>query len=203
MTPKQEKFAEEYVRTGNATMSAVHAGYSKATASAIGFENLRKPEIRDRIAALSTDRQEQAMVDSIWLLRRLADEATADLADLHDENGAIKPIHEWPMIWRQGLVSGIEVQEEYEGEGDERRASGRTVKLKLSDRLKRLELIGKHVNIGAWQQAPENHLHLHQGDGGDIDPRKGAMAVLELLRQVALKDSGTKSDIEAEAKSSG
>ena len=51
LTVKQEKFVDFYVETGNATESAIRAGYSKRTAAVIGQENLRKPYIRKAIAA--------------------------------------------------------------------------------------------------------------------------------------------------------
>ena len=46
LTPKQKKFADEYIKTGNATQSAVEAGYSKRTAAVIATENLIKPNIK-------------------------------------------------------------------------------------------------------------------------------------------------------------
>ena len=49
MTGKQFKFAEEYLIDLNATQAAIRANYSKKTAGAIGFENLKKPEIREYI----------------------------------------------------------------------------------------------------------------------------------------------------------
>ncbi|GFH39836.1 terminase small subunit [Lactococcus insecticola] len=49
MTPKQRKFADNYIKTGNATQSAIDAGYSKKTANQIGNENLLKPVIRQYI----------------------------------------------------------------------------------------------------------------------------------------------------------
>ncbi len=51
LTVKQKKFVDFYVETGNATESAIRAGYSKRTAAVIGQENLRKPYIRKAIAA--------------------------------------------------------------------------------------------------------------------------------------------------------
>ncbi|BAX71273.1 prophage Lp2 protein 34 [Leuconostoc suionicum] len=33
LTPKQKKFADEYIKTGNATQSAIEAGYSKKYAN--------------------------------------------------------------------------------------------------------------------------------------------------------------------------
>lgn len=48
-TPKQKAFAEYYIETGNATESAIKAGYSKKTARVIGQENLLKPAIKSYI----------------------------------------------------------------------------------------------------------------------------------------------------------
>ncbi|MDT8328348.1 MAG: hypothetical protein RQ750_13335, partial [Roseovarius sp.] len=71
-----------------------------------------------------------------------------DLADILDEAGAVRPVAEWPLIWRQGLVAGLDVHEELiEGE-----KVGQTVKIKLSDRIKRIELIGRHVNVQAFRE---------------------------------------------------
>ena len=49
LTEKQKRFADYYIETGNATESAMKAGYSKKTAYSIGNENLRKPEIKTYI----------------------------------------------------------------------------------------------------------------------------------------------------------
>ncbi len=46
MTPKQKKFCDEYIKSGNAKQSAIKAGYSPKTAYSIGNENLNKPELK-------------------------------------------------------------------------------------------------------------------------------------------------------------
>lgn len=46
LTLKQKKFADEYIISGNATQSAIKAGYSKRTAGVIAVENLEKPNIK-------------------------------------------------------------------------------------------------------------------------------------------------------------
>ena len=56
---------------------------------------------------------------------------------------------DWPLIWRQGLVAGLDV--ETIGEG-----AGRITKIKLSDRVKRLELIGKHIDVQAFKEKIEH-----------------------------------------------
>lgn len=54
LTLKQKAFAEEYLKSGNATEAAKLAGYSGKTARVIGQENLQKPAILEYIAELQT-----------------------------------------------------------------------------------------------------------------------------------------------------
>lgn len=51
MTPKQLRFADEYIASGNATQAALKAGYSSKTAQRTGSENLSKPLIKAYIEA--------------------------------------------------------------------------------------------------------------------------------------------------------
>lgn len=46
MTPRQQKFCDEYLISGNATEAAIKAGYSRKTAKQTGSENLSKPNLR-------------------------------------------------------------------------------------------------------------------------------------------------------------
>ncbi|XVG95825.1 terminase small subunit [Eubacteriales bacterium KG125] len=60
LTLKQQRFADEYIISGNATQSAIKAGYSKKTAGVIGDENLKKPYIaryiQERLAEIKKAR---------------------------------------------------------------------------------------------------------------------------------------------------
>lgn len=49
LTPKQKKFCDEYIKSGNAKDAAIKAGYSPKTAYSIGNENLKKPELKSYI----------------------------------------------------------------------------------------------------------------------------------------------------------
>ncbi|CZR97671.1 Terminase small subunit [Clostridioides difficile] len=49
LTEKQKRFCDYYIETGNATQSAIKAGYSPKTAAVIGAENLTKPNIKNYV----------------------------------------------------------------------------------------------------------------------------------------------------------
>lgn len=68
LTPKQEAFVREYLIDLNATQAAIRAGYSEKTASAIGHENLYKPEIASAIAAAQAQRAKRVELDADYVL---------------------------------------------------------------------------------------------------------------------------------------
>ena len=158
LNKKQKRFAEEYLIDLNATQAAIRAGYSEKTSYSQGHDLLKKPEIAEAIKTLKKERSERTKVDADWLLNRLAQEAEADIADLYHENGSLLPISQWPAIWRKGLVAGLDVHQEYFYEDGKKIPDGVTMKVKLSDRVKRLELIGKHVDVGAFKDKVEHSL---------------------------------------------
>jgi phage terminase small subunit len=51
LTPKQQRFVDEFLLDLNATQAAIRAGYSKSTARNIACENLTKPHIAKAVAA--------------------------------------------------------------------------------------------------------------------------------------------------------
>lgn len=148
LTPKQARFVEEYLIDLNATQAAIRAGYSAKSANDQVGGLLAKPHIKAAIEAARAARSEETKIDAAWVLKRLAAEAEADVADIYEPDGALKPLKDWPKIWRQGLVAGFDV-EEIEVEGVK---VGLIRKVKISDRVRRLELIGKHVNVQAFQE---------------------------------------------------
>jgi len=156
LTNKQQCFVDEYLIDLNATQAAIRAGYSEKTARQTGTENLSKPVIAKAIDAATRKRSERTKIDADWVLKRLANEAEADMSELYNDDGSIKKIHDWPLVFRQGLVSGMDV-DEITVAGVK---IGVTTKLKLSERIKRIELIGKHVDVQAFR---ERHEHVVEG----------------------------------------
>jgi phage terminase small subunit len=169
LTPKQQRFVEEYLLDLNATQAAIRAGYSAKTANAQAARLLANVKVKAAIVEAKKDRSEKTGIDAAWLLTRLADEATADINDLYAEDGSLKPINEWPKVWRTGLVAGIETVQEYETVDGEKRSIGVVKKIKLADRTRIKELIGKHVDVQAFKDKVEHSgfvVTIAKGDSG-------------------------------------
>lgn len=186
LTPNQQKFVDEYLVDLSATQAAIRAGYSAKTAGAIGHRLLKKVEIDAAISAAKAARSAKTAIDAEWVLRRLAGEATADLADLYDANGNLKSIHDWPMVWRTGLVVGMETVSERTGSGEEAEYS--TVrKVKLQDRIKQVELIGKHVDVRAFR----DQVGVSAPDGGPVQVQAVPLpTIAKALERVRARSKG-------------
>lgn len=84
LTDKQEKFCNEYLIDLNATQAAKRAGYSEKTAHSIGFENLIKPEIQDRLAELKKELAKKVEVTAEMLTREWKKIAFSKFSDIHN-----------------------------------------------------------------------------------------------------------------------
>lgn len=153
LSPKQQRFVEEYLVDLNGTQAAIRAGYSAKGAKVQAVRLLTNANVSAAVTAAKLERSEKTKINAEWVLNRLAADATADLAELYDKEGNLKPIHDWPLVFRTGLVAGIEVEELYEGRGQDRVAVGNVRKIKLLDRTKVVELVGKHVDVSAFKEA--------------------------------------------------
>jgi phage terminase small subunit len=143
---KQRVFVEEYLVDLCATKAAIRAGYSPKRADAIGNENLRKPVIAALIAermAARACRVEVTQDEVVLELKKLAffdarrfftrEGRPLALVDL-DDNTA-------------GAVVGLEVFEEFAGSGADREKVGEVKKYKLADKVRALELLGRHLGM--------------------------------------------------------
>lgn len=91
MTPKQQRFVEEYLIDLNATQAAIRAGYSADTARQMGSENLSKPDIADAIAEAASKRSEQVGIDANYVLRqavKLHERCMQEVSPVLDRKGA-------------------------------------------------------------------------------------------------------------------
>ena len=151
LTPKQQRFVEEYLIDLNATQAAIRSGYSEKTARQIGEQNLSKLYIQKAIQEAQARREERTKIDADYVLQRLVAIDQMDVLDIMDDQMRILPLRDWPKIWRQ-YISNIENLELSD-------ADGVFKKIKWPDKVKNLELLGKHVSVGAFKDKIE-----HSGD---------------------------------------
>lgn len=152
LTDKQELFAREYLKDLNATQAAIRAGYSEKTAKQVGYENLTKPHVLELVAELKAQRVEQTGIDAAYVLRRLTEIDQMDVLDILLANGELKPIKDWPKVWRTTL-SGMDVVEMASAD-----SAALLKKIKWPDKVKNLELLGKHVNVQAFKEQVTSEL---------------------------------------------
>lgn len=148
LTDKQELFAREYIVDLNATQAAIRAGYSAKTAQVQSSRLLSNVMVQERIAELKGERCEEVGIDAAYVLRRLVEIDQMDVLDILLPNGELKPIKDWPKTWRTTL-SGIDVTEMA---GD---VPGFLKKIKWPDKVKNLELLGKHIDVQAFKEKTE------------------------------------------------
>lgn len=156
LTDKQEMFCREYLIDMNATQAAIRAGYSERTARSIGQRMLTNVDIEKRLSELKGDRNERVSVNADYVLDRLMQIDQLDVADILDVNGDLLPVREWSKAWRTS-VNAIEVIQMSKGDMD---IETFLKKVKLPDKLKNLELIGKHVDVQAFKDKVENEVSL-------------------------------------------
>lgn len=152
LPPMQERFCQEYVIDLDATAAARRAGYSPSTSKNQGSIILTNPQAQAYVAQLQAKRTARTDVDSDFVLRRLLEEVNADAADLYDAGGDLKPVAQWPEAWRRGLVTTIRTTKLYGRGKDRGEEIGVQTDVVLVDRARRLELLGKHIKVNAFNE---------------------------------------------------
>lgn len=71
LTEKERIFADEYIKTTNATQSAITAGYAENSASVTGSKMLRKPKVRQYIDAVMNERSKNTIATADEVLEYL------------------------------------------------------------------------------------------------------------------------------------
>lgn len=150
LTDKQELFAREYLKDLNATQAAIRAGYSEKSAQVQSSRLLSNAMVQDRIAELKGERNEEVGIDAAYVLRRLVEIDQMDVLDIMTDDMSIRPVSEWPASWRRYL-SGFDLADMFEGRGEDREMVGILKKIKWPDKVKNLELLGKHVDVQAFK----------------------------------------------------
>ncbi|EHK4055532.1 terminase small subunit [Salmonella enterica] len=155
LTAMQEAYCQSYIKTPeNQTQAAINAGFSPNTAAVKASVMMRDERIQKRIAELMEERNKRLRVSADYVLLRLVEIDQMDVIDILNDDMSIKPVSEWPKVWRQYLT-GFELADMFEGRGDEKELVGILKKIKWPDKVKNLELIGKHVDVNAFKERLE------------------------------------------------
>ncbi|EKC9007020.1 terminase small subunit [Salmonella enterica] len=155
LTAMQEAYAQEYTKCPeNQTQAAINAGFSPNTAAVKASVMMRDERIQKRITELMEERNKRLRVSADYVLLRLVEIDQMDVIDILNDDMSIKPVSEWPKVWRQYLT-GFELADMFEGRGDEKELVGILKKIKWPDKVKNLELIGKHVDVNAFKERLE------------------------------------------------
>jgi len=145
----------------NGTKAAIAAGYSEKSARSQASKLLAIPEIQDRIDELNQERQARVQITTDMVLGELLKIARTDIGQAFDENGSLKPLNQIPEDVRRA-IQAIEVDELFEGQGIERSQVGLTKKIKFWDKVKSLELLGKHLKLFTERHEVQHNLTLEQ-----------------------------------------
>ena len=140
MTPKQKRFVEEYLIDLNATQAAIRAGYSARTANIEGPKTLVKPSIKAEIDTALAERAKRMEVTADQVIRELAFLAFTDFRKA--------------VSWGPDGVTLLPSDELGDGEAaiiaevsETRSETGGSIKAKRYDKLKALELLGRHLGM--------------------------------------------------------
>ncbi|EAA4082889.1 terminase small subunit [Salmonella enterica subsp. salamae] len=154
LTAMQEAYAQEYTKCPeNQTQAAINAGFSPNTAAVKASVMMRDERIQKRIAELMEERNKRLRVSADYVLLRLVEIDQMDVIDILNDDGTLKPIREWPKIWRTTL-SGFDLSSTIMNM-DETSIETILKKIKWPDKVKNLELIGKHVDVNAFKERLE------------------------------------------------
>ena len=137
MTQKQKRFIEEYLIDLNATQAAIRAGYSPDTAQQTGSENLSKPVIRAQIDRAMAERSKRTGVNAERVVQELAKIAFVNAAEVIAPKTAT--VKEDALPEDTAAIQSVKVKT-FGEDGLER-------EIKMADKLKALELLGKHLGM--------------------------------------------------------
>ena len=158
LTQKQENFCLRYMEAANATeayrqvyncekMKATTVNRKATELMDNGMIAARVEELRQPIVAKAI-----ASVESV--LVRLVAIDNMDICDIMNDDWTLKALSTWPKVWRKTL-SGIDSKEIFAGQSDAFAAKAVLTKIKWPDKLKNLELIGKHITVQAFKEKIE------------------------------------------------
>ena len=164
-----ETFCKEYIKDHeHQAKAAVAAEYAANTVTVEASKLVADPRIKTQITELMSQRVYRAKIGADYVLRLLVEIDELDLLDIMNDDLALKPLIAWTKAWRK-FLSGLKVAELFEGQSDEKQVIG-VLFIEWPDKVKNLELKGKHVDVNAFKEV---HEHVRSGRGQGNYSRAG------------------------------
>lgn len=140
LTEKQRTFANEYLIDLNATQAAIRAGYSSKNADKIGSELLGKTRVAEEISKAMAKRSKRVGINQDRVIQELARIAFVNPLDvINPADGSVSQhASEDDLACIQSVK--VKTMDGEKGSSEER-------EVKLNDKLKALELLGKHMGM--------------------------------------------------------
>ena len=160
LTDKQKRFVEEYLIDLNATQAAIRAGYSVKTANEQGNQNLAKLSIQQAIAERMAERSRRTGVNQDRVVLELAKIAFVNIRDVVNDDAEILINADEADL---AAVESLKVKIIPTKSGE----NGIEREVKLSSKLKALELLGKH--LGMWNDKLDVNLNVPVLFEGEAD----------------------------------
>ena len=149
MTNAQKAFCDEYLIDFNASR-AYRTVYknckSDAVVRACASKLLTNSNIKEYIEKGKKERAERCLVTQDMVIEELKKIGFANMKNVFNEMGGLKHIQDIDSDTTAAICS-IESYEEYEGCGSDREHVGDTKKVKMIDKTKALELLGKYLGM--------------------------------------------------------
>jgi len=147
LTPKQQRFIEEYLIDLNATQAAIRAGYSEGTAQQIGFENLTKPLIATAVAEAQAERSKRVRVSQDDVLRELMRIGYSDAWNYEqDDHGRLSLVEGAPKDATRAVAS-VKHKTRTVPTKDGDPIVEHTVEYRLWDKNTALTNLGRHLGM--------------------------------------------------------
>jgi phage terminase small subunit len=147
LTPKQAMFVATYLANGlNAKQAAISAGYSAKNADTEGARLLVNVKVAAEISKKQQKRFDKLELSADMVLAEIKKMAFLDPRKLFASDGSLIPILELDDDTASS-IAGLEVNELFEGDGDQKHAYGLLKKIKIADKYKGLELLGRHLKL--------------------------------------------------------
>lgn len=164
---RKTAFIEAYIANGeNGTEAAVAAGFSKKTAGQQASRLLKDVNIQQELASRRKVLANKFELRTEDVLRELARIVYADPRKVFDACGKMLPVHKWPDEVA-AMISSVEVEELFDGNGEDRRQIGHTKKIKIWDKNAAIEKAMKHLGQYEADNRQRNPLQEMKDDALD------------------------------------